>query len=209
MKTLNIFILVVILSVLSSCTNNEITSSEITKTQSIENNKITNLLAESGLQGLKLDFKKGNTDLTWNDFHEHYLKSFEKYKNHENWNSYVSSFLVFQLKETSILENINADNYSILELYLEEFKSLRNAYPKFHYQMLSILKPFMAKEKIASYAMKSFEKGIAQKESAKNRSEEIPEGSAGYEFVKEMLQKNYEENYITYLPKLKEFFETE
>lgn len=209
MKNLNSIILFIIFSIFFSCANNEITPIEDVKTQSIENNEITNLLVESGLQALKLDLKKGNTDLTWNDFHQNYLKSVEKYRNHEKWNTYASSLIVFQMKETSILENINADNYTILEMYLEELKSLRNAYPKFHYQMLSTLKPFMAKEKIASYAMGSYEKGVVQKENEKNRSEEIQEGSAGYDLVKEMLKKNYEENYIIYLPKLKEFFKAE
>lgn len=205
----NSIILLIISSMFFSCFNNEITSLEVAKTQSIENNEITNLLSASGLQSLKLDLKKGNKDLTWESFHDNYLTSVEKYKNHENWNSYVSSLIVFQMKETSILEEINADNFGILETYLDELKPLHNAYPKFHYQMLSTLKPFVAKEKIASYAMNSFEKGTAQKESEKNRSEEIAEGGAGYDLVKEMLQKNYKENYITYLPKLKEFFRIE
>ena len=208
MKT---FILLMLITIFFSCAKNEILLPEVESTQVGRNDFIGEITTETGLQSLKLDLMSGNQDITWEDLHENYLTAVEKYKNHEDWNIYFSSLILFQMEKTSILEDINADNYTILETYLEELKLLNTAaYPKFHYQMLSTLKPFMTKEKIASYAMNSYKKGVEEKEKSKDHSEDITEEmakeNAFNKLVRDMLQKYYKENYIIYLPKLKEFF---
>ncbi len=207
MKTLTLLLLTLLFF---SCAKNEIILPDEELIQIGRNDFIGEITTETGLRSLQNEFKSGSQDLTWEDFHENYLTSAERYKYHEDWNIYFSTLILFQMKETSMLEDINADNYTVLEMYLEELKLLDTAYPKFHYQILSTLKPFMTKEKIASYALMSYEKGLAQKEKAKSHSEDITEEmaeeNAFNKLVRKMLQEYYKENYITYLPKLKELF---
>ncbi len=169
-------------------------------------NKIESIIKDSGLSALRNQHQSGDTKITWNAFHENYLESVSKYKNHENWNSYSSNLINYLVLRTNLLDDINQDNYSILETYSEELKSLQTAYPKTHYLILKKLQLFVKHEKIENIAKSVYKKASKQMQKAKDDLDSMPESDVVETIAKEGLRKSYEENYEVYLPKLKEFF---
>jgi len=129
---------------------------------------IESILKDSGFSSLRYQHHTGENNITWKDFHQNYLESVSKYKDHENWNSYSSSLIRQIFLQTKLLDDINKDNYSILETYLEELKSMQPAYPKIHYLILKKLQPFVEHDKIEAIAISVYQKANKQMQKSKS-----------------------------------------
>ncbi len=185
----------------SSCNNQEDQPSKTVAhiSTSLQDDNISSLLEDSGLIELKRNVG------TWNEFHENYLQTVITYKNHDYLHSYKSNLINHQILNTSILKDINAENFEVLEIYLEDLKHFKSAYPQVNYLILDKIKPFINEDLVKSLAKHSYEKGMNQKQEREDQVNMVLESDIDVEFKREH-EKNYIENYIEYLPKLQELF---
>lgn len=205
MKKYYLTIIVGLLLIISSCTNNNSEISAAPLTNIVEKDNTFDLLKESRLNTLKLKYHNGDEDITWESFYENYKET--ALKNHEDksWRKYISSLLSFQILETPMLENINSENYDILQKYLEELSQLKSGYTKLNYLLIDKLQAYDDTQSLIPYAKSSIDKALAGQSKAKAHLDGLPEKGELYRTMKEKVRKKYEEDYGIYLPKLKEF----
>ena len=182
----------------SSCLNEEIKHSPKEISTPILENGITALVNNSGLVELK------RKNASWHEIHENYLKTIQTEKDNEFLVSYKSNLISHQILNTSLLNELNSDNYQILETYLDEMKEMNNPYPKMNYLALTAIKPYVDNDYIQSLAEISFNKGLEQKENKEESMKELVGSKNLEDEFKLGFEKNFKENYEVYLPKLKE-----
>ncbi len=204
MKKYNLTIIGLLL-IISSCTNYNSEISTDPQTNIVEKDSTFDLLKESGLNTLKLKYHSGDEDITWESFYENYKEATLKNHDHKSWRKYISSLLSFQILETPMLENINSENYVILQEYLEELSQLKSGYTKLNYLLIDKLQTYVDGQSLTPYAKSSIDKAIDGQSKAKAHLGGLPEKDELYRTMKEKVRKKYEEDYGVYLPKLKEF----
>jgi hypothetical protein len=199
MSTFNSKFIIILICVLASCTtNNETTPEAQTPIQDYTNNALI-LIQDSGIKSLKAE------KAPWEVFHQNYIEVTSKYENHPNLNAYISSLIYHQILKTSILEEVNSENYSILETYLMELRSLTNPYTKINYLIIDALTPYLERNKLQEIAKISIDKAMNKQQIAKEELEGMQEKDEFEIELKKKLQGLYNEEYHVFLPKLKDF----